>query len=175
MGLTLREAPVEIPWVKDYDTIKGEGPARWAKRFDVSNWGLFAAYEAGTRVGGAVIAFNTAGVNMLEGRSDLAVLWDLRVRPEVRRTGIGSELFTATETWARASGCRSLKVETQNINVPACCFTGDRAAPSARWTDLPIQTFRTRFSSSGSSNFEIRHQRSAGIRLRYDLSDAQND
>jgi|ERR1022692_1516693 GNAT superfamily N-acetyltransferase len=121
-GLTRPEVPVEVPWVKDYDGIKGEGPTRSAKRFDVSNWGLLAAYDGDVRVGGAVIAFNTGGVTMLEGRSDLAVLWDLRVRPEARGIGIGSHLLRAVETWARARGCRTLKVETQNTNVPACRF-----------------------------------------------------
>lgn len=71
---------------------------------------------------GAVVTFATANLNMLEDRLDLAVLWDLRVRPEFRGAGIGSDLFTASETWARARGCRSLRVETQNINVPACRF-----------------------------------------------------
>ncbi len=121
-GLSLREVPVEVPWTKNWDAIKGEGPTRWAKRFDVSTWGLLVAYVVDVRVGGAVIAFNTGGVHMLEGRPDQAVLWDLRVRPESRGTGIGSALFGAVETWARSRYCRTLKVETQNINVPACRF-----------------------------------------------------
>jgi GNAT superfamily N-acetyltransferase len=114
--------PVEVPWVKDYDAIKGEGPTRWPKRFDVANWGLLAAHDAGHRVGGAVLAFNTAGVNLLEGRADVAVLWDIRVRPEVRAAGIGTALFRAAEVWARDRDCRTLKIETQNINVAACRF-----------------------------------------------------
>ena len=121
-GLVLSEVAVEEPWIKDYDGIKGEGPTRWAKRFDVTNWGLIAAHDGGQRVGGAVVAFGTAGVNMLEGRSDLAVLWDIRVRPEARSAGTGTTLFHAVEIWARARGCRRLKIETQNINVPACRF-----------------------------------------------------
>lgn len=121
-GFLLSEVAVANPWIKDYDAVKGEGPTRWVKRFDVTNWGLIAAHEDDRRVGGAVVAFNTPGVNMLEGRSDLAVLWDIRVRPEARSTGTGTALFRAVETWARARGCRSLKIETQNINVPACRF-----------------------------------------------------
>ncbi len=62
------------------------------------------------------------GVEMLEGRKDLAVIWDIRVSPGFRRQGLGKVLFLASETWARARGCRWLKVETQNINVPACRF-----------------------------------------------------
>jgi len=34
------------------------------------------------RLGGAVVAFDTAGVDLLGGRSELAVLWDIRVQPE---------------------------------------------------------------------------------------------
>jgi GNAT superfamily N-acetyltransferase len=121
-GMTFSEAHVQEPWIKDYDAIKGEGPTRWVKRFDVTNWGLIAAHNDGRRVGGAVVAFNTAGVNLLEGRSDLAVLWDIRVHPDDRSAGVGTMLFRSAEMWARARDCRSLKIETQNINVPACRF-----------------------------------------------------
>jgi GNAT superfamily N-acetyltransferase len=59
---------------------------------------------------------------MLENRSDLAVLWDLRVQPEQRRKGIGRRLFQQAAEWARVQGCTQLKIETQNVNVPACRF-----------------------------------------------------
>ena len=121
-GLILSERRLEVPYVKDYDAFEGEHPAQWAERFDVSNWGLIGAHANGARVGGAVIAFDTAGVQMLEGRRDLAVLWDIRVAPESRGRGVGSALFRAVEAWAAARGCRQLKIETQNINVPACRF-----------------------------------------------------
>ena len=121
-GLILSERRVDVPYVKDYDAMDGENPAQWAGRFDVSNWGLIGARSGGLRVGGAVIAFNTEGVNMLEGRQDLAVLWDIRVSPEVRGRGVGSGLFRAVEAWASVRGCKLLKIETQNINVPACRF-----------------------------------------------------
>ena len=129
-GITMSETEVTTPWIKDYDSEKGEGPTRWLKRFDMSNWGSLVAYDAahddahdaGHRVGGAVIAFRAPGVDMLEGRDDLGVLWDLRVRPECRSAGVGSALFRATEDWIRARGGRALKVETQNVNVAACRF-----------------------------------------------------
>ena len=121
-GIQFTDAAIPTPWVKDYDTVEGEGPARWLQQFDTSHWGLLAAYDKATRIGGSVIAFDTADVHMLEGRRDLAVLWDIRVRPDARWSGVGSALFRATEAWCRARGCRALKVETQNINIPACRF-----------------------------------------------------
>jgi GNAT superfamily N-acetyltransferase len=69
-----------------------------------------------------VVAFDTPTVEMLEGRRDLAVLWDIRVAPEARGQGVGAALFGAAAAWAAARGCRQLKVETQNVNVPACRF-----------------------------------------------------
>jgi GNAT superfamily N-acetyltransferase len=59
---------------------------------------------------------------MLEGRADLAVLWDIRVAPAARRHGVGTALFEAAQIWALDNGCRQLKIETQNINVAACRF-----------------------------------------------------
>ena len=118
----LTERSLDLPYVKDYDAIAGEQPHQWARRFDMSNWGVLLAQAAGQRVGGAVVACHTPGLIMLEGRDDLAVLWDIRVSPEARGQGVGSALFRAAEAWARARGCRQLKVETQNINVPACRF-----------------------------------------------------
>jgi ribosomal protein S18 acetylase RimI-like enzyme len=121
-GITLREQVVDPPYVKDYDAIKGEGPARWLTRFDTTNWGLVAAYFDGDRVGGAVIAYDSANVDLQENRSGLAVLWDIRVDPAVRGVGVGRQLFRAVEARARERHCTQLEVETQNVNVPACHF-----------------------------------------------------
>ena len=118
----LIEQPLDAPYVKDYDSIDEEGPAQWARRFDLSNWGLFAARADGGRVGGAAVAFDTPGLTLLGGREDLAILWDIRVLPEARGQGVGSALFREAEAWARAKGCLQLMVETQNINVGACRF-----------------------------------------------------
>ena len=110
------------PWVKDYDADAGEGPVRWSRRWDITNWGLLVAHANGERVGGCVLAFDTEGVHKLEGRDDMVALWDLRVHPNYRGMGIGSQLFEAASAWAKERCCRELKVETQNINVPACRF-----------------------------------------------------
>lgn len=68
------------------------------------------------------MVYDTPGVNMLAGRTDLTVLWDIRVHPEYRKLGIGTALFKHAEDWSRSKGCKWMKVETQNINVPACRF-----------------------------------------------------
>jgi GNAT superfamily N-acetyltransferase len=121
-GMSLTETAVTDPYLKDYDAIEGEGPAHWPECFDISNWGLICARRDGARAGGAVIAFRTAGLNMLGARADIAVLWDIRVSPAYRGAGIGSALFRAAGDWARARGCRWLTIETQNINAAACHF-----------------------------------------------------
>lgn len=125
-GFVLTRRRLEVSYVKNYDAGEGESPAHWAKRFDVSNWQFLAAYAEGVRVGGAALTFDAAGIHMLEGRDDLAVLWDIRVAPEARGRGVGSSLFRAAETRAAARGCRQLKIETQNINVAACEFYARR-------------------------------------------------
>lgn len=123
-GLSARR--VAAPYLKDYDAINRETPAQWAKRFDVSKWGVIIARIDQQCVGGAAIAYDTPALGMLEGRVDLAVLWDIRVVPSMRRRGVGRALFEAVETWALARGCRQLKVETQNVNAAACRFYARR-------------------------------------------------
>ena len=121
-GISLTETAVTDPYVKDYDALEGADPQRWPGRVDVSNWGLITARRDGASAGGAVIASKTPGLHMLGGRDDVAVLWDIRVSPRERGGGVGSALFRAAEDWATARGCRWLKIETQNVNVPACRF-----------------------------------------------------
>ena len=121
-GLRLVPRAVDAPWVKDYDTHPDDHPARWPERFDIGRWGFLAAALNGERVGGAAIAWDTPGVDLFDGRSDVAVLWDLRVAPAARGHGTGAALFRAAEEWAAAQGARRLKVETQNVNLAACRF-----------------------------------------------------
>lgn len=119
-GILLRETPVEKPYIKDYDSYE-ETPLDWPKKFDVSKWVFLLAMMNGvTAVGAAAVAFDTTGVFMLEARKNLAVLWDIRVRPEAR--GVGIMLFRYAANWSHAQGCTQMKNETQNVNVPACRF-----------------------------------------------------
>ncbi len=117
-GMLLHEHPVS-PYVKDYDA-NGESPTDWPRRFNVTKWGFFLARMGNEPVGAAAVAFQTTGVFMLEARMDLSVLWDIRVRLEAR--GAGIPLFRYAAEWSRLHGCTQMKIETQNVNVPACRF-----------------------------------------------------
>ncbi len=113
---------VVSPYIKNYEDF-GSGAKNWYKRFDTSNWVCFAVVdEEGTFIGGATVAYKTDNVNMLEGRDDITVLWDLRVHPKYRGIGIGRALLDKVAEWSRAKDCMMVKIETQNNNVRACRF-----------------------------------------------------
>lgn len=124
-GIRFVRQPVE-PYEKDYRAFGGW--ADWKEKFDVSRWKVFCAFDGQTPVAGAVLCAGSAGVDMLEGRDDLGVLWDLRVDRRYKRRGIGSRLFALVADAAAASGCRQLKIECQNVNVPAVDFYFSRGA-----------------------------------------------
>jgi GNAT superfamily N-acetyltransferase len=127
---------------KDYDAI--EDPNRWAETWDLSNWGLLAAYIDQVRAGGCVLAFDTPGFEMLDV-PDMVVLWDIRIDAHHRRRGIATALFREAERWARARACTLLRVETQDVNPAACQLyercgcTLVRAKPGA-YPALPHET-----------------------------------
>jgi GNAT superfamily N-acetyltransferase len=120
--LPFTSTTLDEPIVKNYDTLPGNHPLDWAARFDMHDWGILAAHSGNQRVGGAVVVARSPNLEMLEGRDELALLWDIRVAPSARSHGVGSALLAACETWALERGARVLKVETQNTNVPACRF-----------------------------------------------------
>lgn len=121
-GVNLIEEKIENPFIKDYDAIEGNKISLPGELFELSNWGILSAFDNEKRIGGAIIAWNTPQVLMLEDRIDLACLWDLRVAPEYRGKGVGQKLFAHAVDWARKKNCKLFKVETQNVNVPACRF-----------------------------------------------------
>ncbi len=121
-GIRLTEEVLTRPYTKDYDGSEEGGPERWTDRFDLANWGIFIGRENASPVCAAAVAYDTPGVHMLGGRRDLAVLWDMRVVPGRRRSGVGTAMFDHVLGWSRTRGAKQLKIETQNINVPACRF-----------------------------------------------------
>jgi GNAT superfamily N-acetyltransferase len=124
-GIELREEKVERPYIKDYDAAKGEGPTRWLKRFDMSNWGIFMAFRGERHIGGAIAA---PGAYVGDLDTGFAQLFDIRLLPEERRHGSGSILLKYVADWAQQQGCKYLKIETQNTNVPACRFYAKQGA-----------------------------------------------
>ena len=141
-GMT--DSPVAVPYRKDYDAIPFNHPESWPLRFDMSNWGLLGAYAGTRRVGGAVVAFDTPGLDLLPGDRD-ALLWDIRVAPDLRGHGVGTALFAAAESWARDRGCIRLLVETQDTNPGACRFYAARGCTLLRITrgaypEFPAET-----------------------------------
>jgi ribosomal protein S18 acetylase RimI-like enzyme len=120
-GFRLSEQTVHPPFKKTYENTEDD-PFPRHKKWDVSNWGIFIYKKNEMIVGGCVVAVRTEEIYMLEGRTDMAVLWDIRVHPEYQRSGIGSKLFQAAKAFAIESNCKLIKIETQNVNVPACHF-----------------------------------------------------
>jgi len=122
-GFRLTEKPISKPYEKRFGSAGDDGPSSWNKRFDLSRWGIFLAKENNSPLGGAAVAVGSS-VYPIDNfqRKDLVVLWDLRVHPASRHSGIGTRLFHTAADWARQQGFRQLGMETQNINVPICRF-----------------------------------------------------
>lgn len=93
------EHPHPNPWLKDYDSEEGANPALWPSHFDTSGWRIISAWAGASRVGGVVLFADVPEVDMLEGRSDLALIWDLRVTPPFRGRGVGRRLVSSAVAW----------------------------------------------------------------------------
>ena len=119
-GFYLVETQTE-PYIKDFCTGDDESVERW-KRWDISNWAFFMAFDNERPIGGATIASRTKEVNMLSDRDDLAVLWDIRIDDEYKHRGIGQTLFDMAVNWSREQGLMQMKIECQNNNIPAVKF-----------------------------------------------------
>jgi len=120
-GIDFVETPVE-PYDKNFCVGDDESVTYWQGKWDISNWAFFMAFDSGQPVGATTIATRTEGVNMLCGRDDLAVLWDIRVADKYKRQGLGHALFQAAVKWSSVQGMKLLKIECQTNNVPAVKF-----------------------------------------------------
>ncbi len=118
-GILLSEEKVD-GYLKDLGEYECAGD--YEKEFDISNWGFYMAFDNDKPVGAVTIASRTKNVNMLDGRDDLAVLWDIRVSDSYKHIGIGQNLFDLVVDWCKDKGMKQLKIECQNNNVPACNF-----------------------------------------------------
>jgi ribosomal protein S18 acetylase RimI-like enzyme len=83
---------------------------------------VLAAFVGTRRVGGAVAIVDDPHVDLRDDHPALSLLWDLRVASDMRRQGIGAALLHAAESVSVRRGARELRVETQQVNVPACRF-----------------------------------------------------
>lgn len=126
-GFRFVETPVE-PYVRDFNKDPDDSATRWGENFDLSNWAFFMAFDGKKPVGAAAVASRTKNVNMLAGRDDLAVLWDIRVEEKYKSQGVGQHLFGMAADWARGQGLVQMKIECQNDNVPAVRFYHGRGA-----------------------------------------------
>ncbi|MBN1160518.1 MAG: GNAT family N-acetyltransferase [Dehalococcoidales bacterium] len=118
-GITFSEKKVKKLYLKNYDE-HGE-PFSWLN-FNTSKWVMFIIQDGEIPAGGLTLACKTPELRMLNGRDDLADIWDIRIHPNLKRQGIGTKLFTRAVEWCRSEGYKQLCVETQNVNVPACRF-----------------------------------------------------
>ena len=139
---TVQGVAVSPPYWKDYDAYLDGHPSEWPRQFDLSRWTILAAFDRTRRVGGAVVIVDDPQIDLLRDCPSCALLWDVRVAPDARRQGVGSALLEAAEQRARDRGARSLRVETQDVNVPACRFYHahgfrlERTTPGA-YAELP--------------------------------------
>lgn len=110
---------VDIPTYNKNFEVK---TSDWCKNFDISNWKFFGAYYDNEIIAGCVVATKTKDCHMLEGREDLAVIWDIRVKKEYQNVGIGQKLFTLAKEEITKENFKQLKVECQNTNYKAVNF-----------------------------------------------------
>jgi len=121
-GFRFVEERVE-PYMKWDVQSDDDRPETWPERFGSDKMGVFMAFRGSDPVGGATVLIDyPAGIVTHFEREGTAVLWDIRTHPDERRRGIGTKLFGFATNWARGRGCHSMKIETQNVNVPACRF-----------------------------------------------------
>jgi GNAT superfamily N-acetyltransferase len=107
-------------WKKEKSTSR---PTTWPNKFNVENWGIFLAYDNDIPVGGIAIGLDAPGglTSPFESKN-MAVVWDIRVHPHYRKTGIATLLFNNGKKWAKEKGYHHLKLETSSANYPIFNF-----------------------------------------------------
>lgn len=120
-GINIEEKRLINSYTKNYDDY--ENPLNWVNKWDIEHWGIFLAIENNLEiVGGLAVAYDTGINEIFEGRNDLTVLWDIRVKNEHRGKGVGALLFQRAIDFSKEKNCTLMKIETQNNNVLACKF-----------------------------------------------------
>jgi ribosomal protein S18 acetylase RimI-like enzyme len=124
-GILLKETPI-----KEYrkDLSLYEEATTYAEKFDITNWAFFMAFDNELPIGAVTVASKTKNVNMLDGRDDMSVLWDIRVDDRYKRQRVGTKLFTMAVECSKSNGFKQMKIECQNNNVQACKFYHNHGA-----------------------------------------------
>ena len=118
-GFILEEVSVK-PYIKDLSIY--ECATEYEKKFNITNWRFYMAFDSNIPVGAMTVAGKTDGLNMLNGREDACVLWDIRVADAYKHNGIGQKLLDMGVLNAKKDGYQQMIIECQNNNVPACKF-----------------------------------------------------
>lgn len=118
-GFHFGEVEVE-PYIKDLSVY--EKAAEYEQNFDITNWRFYMAFDGEKLVGAMTVAGTTPDSNMLCGREDACVLWDIRVIDEYKHRGVGQKMLDAGIENAKADGYTQMIIESQNNNVTACNF-----------------------------------------------------
>lgn len=114
---------LELVDVEDFHKDFGSRVEKWKELFDLTNWKFYAVFnENNEMIAGCTLATKTPNCHMLEGRNDLAVLWDIRVSDKYKHQGIGKRLFNMAKDYAKDHNFKQLKVECQNTNPNAVNF-----------------------------------------------------
>ena len=128
-GFRFVEKAVE-PYIKDFG--KYECAVGYEKRFDITNWVFFMAFDGEKPIGAVTVAGETPGMNMLYGRKDACVLWDIRVMDGYKHMGVGQKLLDLGIDWAKSKNYSQMIIECQNNNVPAVRFYHKQGAVLAK-------------------------------------------
>lgn len=80
------------------------------------------AFDEEKPIGAMTVAGTTPNLNMLSGRDDVCILWDIRVIDGYKHQGVGQKLFDMGIKRAKEDGYKQMIIECQNNNVPACKF-----------------------------------------------------
>lgn len=118
-GMLFEEKKVE-PYSRDLSIY--ERATEYENEFDITNWRFYMAFDGKIPVGAMTVAGRTEGLNLLNGRNDACVLWDIRVAENYKYQGIGQGLFNMGKLNAKADKYRQMIIECQNNNFPACKF-----------------------------------------------------
>jgi len=160
-GFALSARRLEIPYVKDYDAVDGEGPLHWTRR---SMFRIGAVHARVAAPIGGLPSPSTLRVTDVEGRRDLSVLWTFGLSRTLGH-GIGSALFERVEAWpgARLPSAQGRDAEYQ---LCACGFYARHGASCERFTTPRILICQRRFNSCGTRIYESRRSLISGLVLR---------